>query len=291
MARGLQVTTMLPRARTLTEEQVTQRILLTAGGLVLLGLALLVATIWWWRATREEHAALGPLEVMGMRRWRRASDAERRRLVAEARPPRARAVAPAVPEPVDLAVLSAQRPQGFDDLRELDELLQVLPGRVIDPSPPSPAGAADEADGPVEAGADAPVQAGVEPADASRTDGGLPRHEVAPDEVVADDASGAAPTDDADADPDRTAAKGLVIERAGLARDVDAVGVTTLAASNGASATAGDTVVERVAPALAPDQDAAVDGAAGAVDADERDGSGDGVPTIDPLLQRVAKPE
>ncbi len=45
--------------------------------LVALGVAMIVTTVWLVRATRTDVPALGPLEVMGDRRWHRA-DAERR---------------------------------------------------------------------------------------------------------------------------------------------------------------------------------------------------------------------
>ena len=70
----------------LTESEATLRVFLTAGGLAILGCALLLFTIWWWRGTKPEPPALGPLEVMSDRRWHAASDNERRRLVEQHRP-------------------------------------------------------------------------------------------------------------------------------------------------------------------------------------------------------------
>ena len=70
----------------LTESQAAFRVFAAAGGLVLLGLVLLLLTIWWWRGTRPESPALGPLEVMGDRRWASAAESERRRLLEEFRP-------------------------------------------------------------------------------------------------------------------------------------------------------------------------------------------------------------
>jgi hypothetical protein len=67
----------------LTESQAAFRVFAAAGGLVLLGLVLLLLTIWWWRGTRPESPALGPLEVMGDRRWATAAESERRRLLEE----------------------------------------------------------------------------------------------------------------------------------------------------------------------------------------------------------------
>jgi hypothetical protein len=45
-----------------------------------------IATAWWWHATRPDDPALGPLEVMSRKRWLAADDAERRRMLAAARP-------------------------------------------------------------------------------------------------------------------------------------------------------------------------------------------------------------
>ena len=79
----------LPAFGVLAEElsgaEATRRVFLTAGGLLLLGLALLIATVWWWRATRPEHPVLAPLEVMGERRWSKSGGDERRRLIEESR--------------------------------------------------------------------------------------------------------------------------------------------------------------------------------------------------------------
>ena len=55
-------------------------------GLVALGVALIVLTVWVVRTTRVDDEALVGLEEMGSRRWRRAQDDERRRLLDEARP-------------------------------------------------------------------------------------------------------------------------------------------------------------------------------------------------------------
>ena len=104
----------------LSESEATRRIVLAAGGLALLGLILLIGTVWWWRSTRAEHPSLGPLEMMSARRWRRASEPERARLVGKVRPEGAdQPVGVARPEPVDLSVLAAVDHAGFDDLREI----------------------------------------------------------------------------------------------------------------------------------------------------------------------------
>jgi hypothetical protein len=103
----------------LTENEASVRIFLTAGGLAVLGLALTLFTIWWWRATRPEPPALGPLEVMSDRRWQSSSDSERMRLINMHRPPGAAALdVRMAPVPIDLSVLARDLPSGFDDLRD-----------------------------------------------------------------------------------------------------------------------------------------------------------------------------
>ncbi len=103
----------------LTESQAALRVFLAAGGLVVAGLSLLLLTIWWWRHTRPEPPALGPLEVMGDRKWATAPDSERRRLIEEFRPVGAEPSNRVVdPQPVDLSVLARDVPRTFDDLRE-----------------------------------------------------------------------------------------------------------------------------------------------------------------------------
>jgi hypothetical protein len=73
-------------AADLSDGAADRRIYLAAGGLVLLGLVMTIATAWWWHATRPDDPALGPLEVMSRKRWLAADDAERRRMLAAARP-------------------------------------------------------------------------------------------------------------------------------------------------------------------------------------------------------------
>lgn len=54
--------------------------------LVLIAVAMAVWTVWWWRRIRAEHPALGPLEVMGTERWRRAEPGLRRVRLDAVRP-------------------------------------------------------------------------------------------------------------------------------------------------------------------------------------------------------------
>ena len=104
----------------LTESEAALRVYAAAAGLLLLGVLLLVFTVRWWRDTRPEPPSLGPLEVMGERRWSNARDADRRRLLDEHRPTGADPSIPLIvePEPIDLSVLARDTPKNFDDLRE-----------------------------------------------------------------------------------------------------------------------------------------------------------------------------
>ena len=181
-------------AQELTDSEATRRVFLTVGGLLLLGLAMLIATVWWWRSTRPEHPALGPLEVMSERRWVKADGDSRRSLIDARRRPDAdldlldpasvggaagaadagssvlgfavvgsgsggagsSAARPSAElEPVDLSVLVRSDAFPLDDLAAIDRLLGLVPD--------------DEAS---DAGAGPPVEAdeSVSPADAESAD-------------------------------------------------------------------------------------------------------------------------
>jgi hypothetical protein len=100
-------------AEELSGAEATRRVLLTSGALVLLGLALLIATVWWWRSTRPEHPVLAPLEVMGDRRWSKADADERRRLMDESRAAaKQRAAAAASAAPAASSAAAAAAPVG-----------------------------------------------------------------------------------------------------------------------------------------------------------------------------------
>jgi hypothetical protein len=96
---------------------------LSAAGLAVVGLALLIGTIIWWRRGRQEHPVLAPLEVMGTRSFWKSPEGDRNRRLAKVR------VAGYTPttdepirsEPLDLEALVRSTPQAFDDLREPSE--------------------------------------------------------------------------------------------------------------------------------------------------------------------------
>lgn len=97
-------------------------IYLVAGGLVFVAVALAVGTVWWWRSSKTEHPALGPLEVMGSRRWWRSDYNERVRRLQEARPDGSQLGTADEPAavPVDLQSLVRNPHDGYDDLLDDD---------------------------------------------------------------------------------------------------------------------------------------------------------------------------
>ena len=98
-------------------------IYLSAAGLVLVGLLLLIGTILWWRRGRQEHPALAPLELMGARSWMKAPEGDRRRRLNQVRVAGAGGAASEriVGEPIDLRARNRDMPAAFDDLREPGE--------------------------------------------------------------------------------------------------------------------------------------------------------------------------
>lgn len=144
-------------------------ILLSAAGLVVVGLALLVGTILWWRRGRQEHPSLAPLEVMGTRSWWKAPDGDRNRRLQKVRTA-GHSLAmdePIRSEVVDLQALVRSVPDAFDDLREPGE----VPAEVAAEAP-----VAFVVDGDGEVVAASEVQSSAEPvvpdaAEASSGDG------------------------------------------------------------------------------------------------------------------------
>lgn len=122
-------------------------IYLSALGLALVGVALLVGTILWWRRGRQEHPALAPLEVMSGRAWAKAPEGDRRRRLDQVRLAGSGAAMSSllVSEPVDLEALVRSVPEDFDDLREPGSAIELPPVPEADPIE---AGAEDEAAAP-----------------------------------------------------------------------------------------------------------------------------------------------
>jgi hypothetical protein len=53
--------------------------------LIVVGVALLGVTAWFWRASRLDDPVLAPLEVIGDRRFRAADEATRREMLRQVR--------------------------------------------------------------------------------------------------------------------------------------------------------------------------------------------------------------
>jgi hypothetical protein len=135
-------------------------IYLSAAGLVIVGLLLLLGTIVWWRRGRQEHPALAPLEVMGRRAWEKAPEGDRRRRLDHVRLAGAGATEKARAEPLDLQALVRSTPQAFDDLREPGEVPEVESVGAVEAAVGDPVAAVEETPS-VEAVAADPVK--VEP--------------------------------------------------------------------------------------------------------------------------------
>ncbi|MGH8917557.1 MAG: hypothetical protein ACRD0H_04325, partial [Actinomycetes bacterium] len=72
-------------------------VLLLVAVLVALGVAMIALAVWLVRTTRSDPPALGPLEAMGGRPFRRADDDDRTTRLAAARPDGAPPPAPILP--------------------------------------------------------------------------------------------------------------------------------------------------------------------------------------------------
>ena len=53
--------------------------------LIAVGAALLVVTVWFWRASRIDDPVLGPLEVISSAEFKAADEATRREMLRQAR--------------------------------------------------------------------------------------------------------------------------------------------------------------------------------------------------------------
>ena len=134
-------------ADTFDDPENARIILLSAAGLVVLGLLIAAGTVWWWRSSEVEHPALGPLEVMSSRSWWKGDYTSRRRRLEAARPEGAEPVDPPATstlEPVDL------KASALASLREFDDLLEFPPGGAVEPEaeavvPPTHASSVAEA--------------------------------------------------------------------------------------------------------------------------------------------------
>ena len=106
---------------------------LIGGGLVVLGIVLLIATLAFWRAAIEDPAVLAPLEIMADRSFARADQAKRTDMLNEVRTdgaePIINHIAPAalMREPISEPDKPFHDPYPHDD-----DAVDVLPS-IIDP--------------------------------------------------------------------------------------------------------------------------------------------------------------
>ncbi len=103
----------------------TRRVQIIIAVLATGGVLLAALTVWLWRSTKPTLDVLGPLEVMGKKRFWRSDSNTRQRALDAARPDGASATPEVKPPPVDLAALAASRSlpsmddhAGFGDLVE-----------------------------------------------------------------------------------------------------------------------------------------------------------------------------
>jgi hypothetical protein len=159
-----------------------------ASVLVVVGIVMICVAVWLVRTTRSDTRALGPLEVMGDRSFRRRDDGGRTRMLTSARPDGAHPPAPMLEvdaaEPLEVAatapevataaaVSDAEPVPDVPDVDDVGDVADVSPAAAqldppAEPEPePEPDVAADETD--VEPAEDASTAAVEEPQPAERT--------------------------------------------------------------------------------------------------------------------------
>ena len=106
---------------------------LIGGGLVLLGLVLLVATLAFWRAAIEDPAVLAPLEIMADRSFARADKAKRTEMLNGVRTDGAEPIIHHVaPDTLMREPISEPEKPFHDPYPHDDDAVDVLPS-IIDP--------------------------------------------------------------------------------------------------------------------------------------------------------------
>ena len=133
-------------------------VLVLVAALVLLGVAMICLTVWLVRSTRRDHVALGPLEVMGDRGFRREDPDARAGRLTGARPDGAPAPAPIVPLE-SAEEVGAEAPAGELPAPAPDQPPAAGPEA---PAPPAPDEPPTERSAPEELAA--PAEATAEPA-------------------------------------------------------------------------------------------------------------------------------
>jgi hypothetical protein len=122
-------------ASNFTDPQHERAIYIAAAGLAVLGVALLLGTVIWWRATKGEHSSLAPLEVMGQRTWQQAPHVEQVRRLEHARIRSEGELDELVihhPDEIDLDELLRSFQPGFDDLRDPGVLVDAAADDVLE---------------------------------------------------------------------------------------------------------------------------------------------------------------
>lgn len=106
---------------------------LIGGGLVLLGFALMFATLAFWRSAIEDPEVLAPLEVMADRSFARADENKRQELLNRFRPEGADPIFDHVAPAVLLREPQSEPEKPFrDNFPHDDDAVDVLPP-IIDP--------------------------------------------------------------------------------------------------------------------------------------------------------------
>ena len=106
---------------------------LIGGGLVLLGLVLLVATLAFWRSAIEDPAVLAPLEIMADRSFARADQAKRTEMLNGVRTDGAEPIIHHVaPDTLMREPISEPEKPFHDPYPHDDDAVDVLPS-IIDP--------------------------------------------------------------------------------------------------------------------------------------------------------------
>lgn len=103
------------------------------GGLVLIGLALLVSTLMFWRAAVDDPEVLAPLEIMADRKFARADETRRLAMLNQMRPEGAEPVVHHVTTTMLMREPVSEPVRPFEDKFDHDDdAVDVLPS-VIDP--------------------------------------------------------------------------------------------------------------------------------------------------------------
>lgn len=163
-------------ADSINDASSTRKVYLLAAGLALLGIALVLVTVWFWRSTRHDPELLAPLEVMGARRFRRLESSAQQQTLDRSRPADAKPMRWGVvrgeassDSEIDLRESTRAVPGGYDDLRDPALIAVALESPEGDVAPTADDVAephVDAAVGAAVAGATAvePVGAAVAPA-------------------------------------------------------------------------------------------------------------------------------